>query len=96
VDALRLEFGGAEACLAALRAAQGAITGELQKLEGEARSLSGSWSGDAEVAYQSAQRQWSSTMIDMNATLDAAAELLDSWIQGMQQLESDLSTGWPG
>jgi WXG100 family type VII secretion target len=96
MDALRVDFGAAEATLAALRAARSRIAAELQTLEGAARTLSGGWTGEAQVAYATAQQQWSTTMTEMTTTLAAASDLLDGWIRGMQQLERDLAAGWPG
>lgn len=91
-----LEFGAAEAALASLRSSRVGIAAELQKLEDAAQGLSGSWSGDAERAYRSAQAQWSTSMVELNAVLDAACTVLQIWIEGMRQTERDLAQGWPG
>ena len=95
MSALGVEFGAAEASRAQLMQARVAIAAQLSGLEATAARLSGRWSGEAQQAYAIAQAEWSQSMAEMVAVLDAATALLESWTSRMTQLESDLAAGWP-
>lgn len=96
MSGIRLDFGAAHDAAARLAVAQAAIADRLSTLEAEAATLSGGWAGDAQVAYATAQAEWSGSMTRMSSILDAARQTLDEWVSEFEQLESELSTGWPG
>lgn len=50
-----------------------AIQGELDTLEKEVGALRAAWSGEAQVAYDNAQAQWTKSLNDMKQLLDRIA-----------------------
>lgn len=62
-----------------------AIQGELDRLEKEVGALRAAWSGEAQVAYDQAQRQWTQS-------LNAMKELLDRIASGTRQIGQDYSS----
>lgn len=95
MSGMRLDFGAAHEAAGRLAAAQTSIAGQLSALESAASALSGGWSGDAQVAYASAQRDWSERMTQMNALLDSVRGVLDEWVAQTETLDNDLARGWP-
>lgn len=60
-----------------LRSAGAGIQEHLLLLEQEASTLLGSWTGEAQRAYESAHRKWIRSLAAMHGLLDAHAELAE-------------------
>jgi WXG100 family type VII secretion target len=96
VGELSFQPGAAEAALAHLQDARGALAGEIRGLEAAARRLSDGWTGEAQRAYDVAQAAWTGSMSEMTSILDAAISVLQTWIDGMDEVETQLAAAWPG
>jgi WXG100 family type VII secretion target len=96
VGELSYQAGTTEASLGRLQDSRAALIGEIRALEAAARRLSGGWTGDAQRAYDTAHTAWTASMSEMTAILDAAIALLQTWIDGMDEVETRLAAGWPG
>ncbi|QIM19346.1 WXG100 family type VII secretion target [Leucobacter coleopterorum] len=62
-----------------------AIQSELDKLESAVGALRSSWSGEAQLAYDTAQRQWTESLNNMKALLDRISN-------GTRQIGQDYSS----
>ncbi|MCX6502521.1 MAG: WXG100 family type VII secretion target [Microbacterium sp.] len=71
---LKVSPEGLSAAAAALKQESARIEAVLAGLEQEANRLRGNWDGAARVAYDLAQREWSTTFAHMKSVLASIAE----------------------
>lgn len=70
---LRVDHGSLEAAAQDLAAAASAIDDRLQRLQAELAPLRAEWTGEAQVAYLSAQARWDAAMREMRSVLATSA-----------------------
>lgn len=66
------------------------IDQELMRLELEVLKLAGSWSGDAQAAYDQAQLKWANSMQKLQRLVLAASQLCDSAVVTYESAEKSI------
>lgn len=80
--------------VAALERAHTEMASILTTLERDARVLSGQWHGDAQQAFERAQRSWASQMHMLTTLLSSARHALDATAASYENTERALERGW--
>ncbi len=78
----------------ALRQAAKDIADELSLLESRSRALSGSWSGEAQLAYAEAHRRWSQNLDELRELLDNAGRAVDQAQERYETTEQRVAASW--
>lgn len=82
------------AMLTALGRAADGIQGELDTLDREAAALRGSWSGEAQKAYDTAHAEWTAAMAALRAALVEAARAADAAGARLSAADAEVAALW--
>jgi WXG100 family type VII secretion target len=83
-----------EALSGKLASATRAIGDKLSDLETESERLAGSWSGEAQAAYERARREWARAFGDLNASLSRFSAAVVDARQQFDATDAQNSRSW--
>lgn len=75
-----------------IRTGANGIRSELEQLDAAVSKLRGSWSGQAQEAYDTAQRQWTQSLTELNLLLEQIAGKTDEMAQLYTQSDNQSAT----
>ena len=85
--------GHAESVTNLMRATDG-IQGELDALDAQVAVLRDRWSGEAQLAYDQAHREWSAAMTRMREVLRDATSAAQTAGTGLAEADSNAAALW--
>ncbi len=91
---LTVEISAMSQTLEALRANYEKMGETLATLEGAVNGLIGSWSGSAQEAYATAQREWAGQMKTLHQTLSDVQSALQSATAAYETAERQVESLW--
>ncbi|WP_296193853.1 WXG100 family type VII secretion target [uncultured Microbacterium sp.] len=65
-----------------IRTGANGIKSQLEQLESEVGKLRSSWNGEAQVAYDDAQRKWTQSLTELNSLLEQISSKTQEMAQG--------------
>jgi ESAT-6 family protein len=84
---LLVTFGQLQAAVGHIDTAVGALHTQLGDLDSAARPLVGSWTGDAQLAYQERQQRWTAAAQDLTNILQGIKQALQESTDQYMQTE---------
>lgn len=91
---LTINTASLTATVAVLRTAATGIGTELSQLETASNALAGAWSGDAQIAYAQAHREWSQSLRELQEILVAASIVAANASTRFEQTEQRITAAW--
>lgn len=67
---------------AQIRSGANGIKSQLEQLESEVGKLRASWNGEAQTAYDEAQRKWNQSLVALNTLLEQISSKTEEMAQG--------------
>lgn len=92
--AIRFHPDRHSAMLAALGRGADGIQGALDTLDREAAALRGSWSGEAQKAYDTAHAEWTAAMAALRSALVEAAKAADAAGTRLAEADAEVAALW--
>ena len=93
-DLLKIDIESLPASVASLRDAASSIDATLRTLESKASALRGAWSGEASMAYATAQAKWTVEADSMKAVLDSISTALEGAYERYRSTEDANRDRW--
>ena len=91
---LTINTGALTATVAALQKAATGIGSELAQLEVASNALAGAWSGEAQLAYANAHREWSESVSEMQKIFEAASTVASNASIRFEPAEQRIAAAW--
>lgn len=88
MDSMSVQTAQVSAAAAQIRTGSQNIRTELERLESEVNKLRGAWSGESQMAYDSAQMKWTKSLTEMQMLLDRIAGSTEQIAQTYNQSDS--------